>query len=132
MHDFACISLSDRLTPWKLIEKRLEAAAMADFVIILYNPKSKGRIEHINKARAIILKYRIPETPVGIVKAAMRDNEKIVIMNLKNMLDHDIDMQTTLMIGNSQTFIWKGWMITPRGYKVRGSENKMLCLNEGQ
>jgi cobalt-precorrin 5A hydrolase/precorrin-3B C17-methyltransferase len=132
MHDFACISLSDRLTPWELIEKRLEAAAMADFVIILYNPKSKGRIEHINKARAIILKYRIPETPVGIVKAAMRDNEKIVIMNLKNMLDHDIDMQTTLMIGNSQTFIWKGWMITPRGYKVRGSENKMLCLNEGQ
>jgi cobalt-precorrin 5A hydrolase/precorrin-3B C17-methyltransferase len=131
MHDFTAISLSDRLTPWELIEKRLDAAAMADFVIILYNPKSKGRIEHINKARGIILNYRSPQTPVGIVKAAMRDNEKIVITNLKNMLDHDIDMQTTLIIGNSQTFIWKGWMITPRGYKVRGSENKMLCLNRG-
>ena len=117
MHDFASISLSDRLTPWEQIEKRLKAAAMADFVIILYNPKSKGRAEHINKARDIILKYRKPETPVGIVKGAMRENERIIIADLKNMLEHDIDMQTTVIIGNSQTFVWDNRMITPRGYE---------------
>lgn len=116
MHDFASISLSDRLTPWALIEKRLEAAAMADFVIVLYNPKSKGRAEHINAALDIILKYRKPETPVGIVKAAMRENESVVITDLKHMLDHDINMQTTVIIGNSQTFKWGGRMVTPRGY----------------
>ncbi len=117
MHDFAVISLSDRLTLWELIEKRLEAASMSDFIIVLYNPKSMGRQEHINKARDIILKFRDPETPVGIVKAAMRDNEKIVITDLKDMLNHDIDMQTTVIIGNSQTFAWNNWMITPRGYE---------------
>ncbi|MBI5098396.1 MAG: cobalamin biosynthesis protein [Nitrospirae bacterium] len=119
MHDFASISLSDRLTPWKLIEKRLESAAMADFVIVLYNPKSKGRPEHINKARDIILKYRNPDTPAGIVKGAMRENEEIVITNLKNMLEHKIDMQTTVIIGNSQTFVWNNLMITPRGYEKK-------------
>ena len=122
MHDFASVSLSDRLTPWDLIEKRLAAAAMADFVIVLYNPKSVGRPEHVKKARAIFLKYRSPETPVGIVKAAMRDEEKIVITNLRDMLNHDIDMQTTVIIGNSNTLAWEQWMITPRGY-----EKKMRC-----
>jgi precorrin-3B C17-methyltransferase len=117
MHDFASISLSDRLTPWKLIEKRLESAAMADFVIVLYNPKSKGRPEHIKKAQEIIMKYRNPDTPAGIVKGAMRENEEIVITNLKNMLEHNIDMQTTVIIGNSQTFVWDNLMITPRGYE---------------
>ncbi len=119
MHDFVVISLSDRLTPWELIEKRLEAASIADFVIVLYNPKSKGRAEHINKARDIILKHRSPETPVGIVKAAMRGDERVITTNLKNVLDYDIDMQTTVIIGNSQTFVWNGWMITPRGYERR-------------
>ncbi len=116
MHDFASISLSDRLTPWELIEKRLDAAAKADFVIILYNPKSKGRAEHIDRAREIILKCRKPETPVGIVKGAMRGDERIIITDLKNILEHDIDMQTTVIIGNSQTFVWNDRMITPRGY----------------
>ncbi len=119
MHDFASISLSDRLTQWGLIEKRLVAAAKADFVIILYNPKSKGRAEHINRARDIILKYRKPETPVGIVKGAMRENERVIITDLKNMLEHDIDMQTTVIIGNSKTFRWNEKMITPRGYEGR-------------
>lgn len=117
MHDFASISLSDRLTPWRLIEKRLDAAAKADFLIILYNPKSKGRAEHIDKTREIILKCRKPETPVGIVKGAMRENERVIITDLKNMLEHDIDMQTTVIIGNSQTFAWNNRMITPRGYE---------------
>lgn len=117
MHDFATISLSDRLTPWELIERRLEAAAKADFVIVLYNPKSKGRVEHIGKAREIVMKERDPGTPVGIVRAAMREGEKVVITDLENMLGHEIDMQTTVIIGNSQTFAWEGRMITPRGYE---------------
>ncbi len=116
MHDFAVISLSDRLTPWELIEKRLEAAAMADFVIVLYNPKSMGRPEHIDRARAICLRYRSAETPVGIVRAAMRENEKVIVTNLRDMLNHGIDMQTTVIIGNSTTFTWNNLMITPRGY----------------
>jgi cobalt-precorrin 5A hydrolase/precorrin-3B C17-methyltransferase len=124
MHDFASISLSDRLTPWDLIEKRLEAAAMADFVIVLYNPKSMGRPEHINRAREIIMKHRRPDTPVGIVKAAMRDNEEVTITDLKFMLSHDIDMQTTVIIGNSQTFVWEGRIVTPRGYTVTRSSDR--------
>lgn len=117
MHDFAVISLSDRLTPWKLIEKRIEAAAMSDFVTVFYNPKSIGRQEHIDKARAIFLKHRSIETPVGIVKGAMRENERVIITNLRDMLNHEIDMQTTVIIGNSQTFVWNNLMITPRGYE---------------
>lgn len=119
MHDFAVISLSDRLTPWELIEKRLKAAAMADFVIVLYNPRSMGRPDHIDKARAICLRYRSAETSVGIVKAAMRENEKVVVTNLRDMLNHDIDMQTTVFIGNSSTFEWNNMMITPRGYSAK-------------
>jgi cobalt-precorrin 5A hydrolase/precorrin-3B C17-methyltransferase len=119
MHDFASISLSDRLTPWDLIERRLEAASMSDFVIVLYNPKSKGRAGHIARAREIIMKYRASDTPVGIVKGAMREDEKIVITDLESMLGHEIDMQTTVIIGNSKTFIWNDRMITPRGYEKK-------------
>jgi cobalt-precorrin 5A hydrolase/precorrin-3B C17-methyltransferase len=118
MHDFACISLSDRLTPWDVIEKRLEAAAAADFVIVLYNPRSKGRAGHISRAREIILKHRSPATVAGIVKGAMRENEKVIVTDLENMQDSDIDMQTTVIIGNSKTFRWNNLMITPRGYGI--------------
>ena len=79
MHDFAAISLSDLLTPWEKIEQRLEAAASADFVVVIYNPKSKKRAEHIVKAWEILLAHRAPETPVGIVTAATRENERIVL-----------------------------------------------------
>lgn len=116
MHDFAAISLSDLLTPWSVIEKRLEAAAAADFVVAIYNPKSKKRVEQIVKARQIFLKYLSPETPVGIVTAATRENETIVISTLANMLEEDIGMQSTVIIGNSQTYVWNAKMITPRGY----------------
>lgn len=116
MHDFVSISLSDRLTPWDVIEKRLEAAAAANFVIILYNPKSKERARHIAQARDIILKYRSPQTPVGIVRAAMRDDEEIIITDLEGMLKNEIDMQSTVIVGNSQTFVWENWIVTPRGY----------------
>ena len=116
MHDFASISLSDLLTPWELIEKRIVAASSADFVIVIYNPKSKGRKEHINKARDIILRFRPAQTPVGIVRSAMRDEEEITITDLGNMSGHKIDMQSTVIIGNSQTFTWNNRMVTPRGY----------------
>ncbi len=117
MHDFACISLSDRLTPWEVIEKRLAAAAEADFIIVLYNPRSKGRAGHINRAREIILKHRRPSTVVGIVKGAMRDHETVIVTDLEKMRDSDIDMQTTVIIGNSKTFVWNHLMVTPRGYE---------------
>jgi cobalt-precorrin 5A hydrolase/precorrin-3B C17-methyltransferase len=116
MHDFASISLSDRLTPWDVIEKRLEAAAASDFVIVLYNPRSKGRAGHMSKAREIILRHRKPSTAVGIVKGAMREHETVIVTDLENMKDADIDMQTTVIIGNSKTFVWNNLMITPRGY----------------
>ena len=119
MHDFATISMSDLLTPWAVIEKRLEAAAAADFVVAIYNPKSKKRVEQIIKARQIFLKYRSPETPVGIVTAATRENETIIISTLASMLEEDIGMQSTVIIGNSQTYVWKTKMITPRGYGTK-------------
>lgn len=117
MHDFAAISLSDLLTPWQVIEKRLAAAASADFVIALYNPKSKKRTDHIAKAREIVLRYRGGKTPVGIVTAASRDNETVCLTTLDHMLDAEINMQSTVIIGNSTTFSWNGYMITPRGYR---------------
>ena len=116
MHDFAAISLSNLLTPMELIEKRLEAAASADFVLAIYNPRSKKRTEQIVRAREILLKYRDPLTPVGIVTAATRENESIILTTLDKMLDHEIGMQSTVMVGNSQTYIWNEKMITPRGY----------------
>ena len=116
MHDFAAISLSDLLTPWEVIEKRLKAAADADFVVAIYNPRSKRRTEQIVRAREIFLSHRKADTPVGIVTAATRENEKIVVTSLEDMLNHQIGMQSTVIIGNSQTFTWKDLMITPRGY----------------
>jgi precorrin-3B C17-methyltransferase len=100
-----------------MIEKRLEAAAAADFVIVLYNPRSKGRADHINKARQIIGKHRSAATVVGIVKGAMREHESVIVTDLENMQDSDIDMQTTVIIGNSKTFVWNHLMVTPRGYE---------------
>jgi precorrin-3B C17-methyltransferase len=121
MHDFATISLSDLLTPWDVIEKRLHAAASADFVMAIYNPKSKKRTEHIKKARDIVMQYRDSKTPVGIVSGAMREDEVIILTDLDTMLDADINMQSTVIIGNSATFSWRGRMITPRGYKDKYS-----------
>jgi len=96
----------------------LEAAALGDFVIVLYNPKSKGRPTNINTAREVILWHRAPETPVGIVRKAKRGEEEKIITTLKDMLNYNIDMLTTVIIGNSQTIAEKGYLITPRGYKL--------------
>lgn len=120
MHDFAVISLSDLMTPLELIFKRVEYAAMGDFVVCLYNPKSKARSEYIKRAKDILLKYRKESTPVGIVRNAGRENEEYDITDLKGMLDYKIDMFTVLIIGNSSTYIENGKMITPRGYKIDG------------
>lgn len=116
MHDFAAVSLSDLLTPWDLIAKRLEAAASADFVTVIYNPKSKKRTSQIERVRDIFLRHRKAETPVGLVAAASRENESVHLATIASMLEADIGMQSTLIIGNSQTFIWQNRMITPRGY----------------
>ncbi|MDO5675414.1 MAG: precorrin-3B C(17)-methyltransferase [bacterium] len=116
MHDFAAISLSDLLTPWELIEKRLEAAAAADFVTVLYNPKSKKRTSQIERAQEIFLVHRDAATPVGIVHAAGRGDESVQLRTLADMLKAEIGMQSTVTIGNSQTFIWQNRMVTPRGY----------------
>ncbi|MBZ1407955.1 precorrin-3B C(17)-methyltransferase, partial [Escherichia coli] len=88
MHDACTISLSDHLTPWELIERRIEAAGQADFVVALYNPKSGRRTRQIVEAQRILLKYRSPETPVGLVKSAYRDRQHVVVTTLKNMLEH--------------------------------------------
>jgi precorrin-3B C17-methyltransferase len=118
MHDFCTISLSDLLTPWEAIEKRLECAALGDFVIALYNPKSKGRPKHIERAVEIISKHRSKSTPVALVKNSGRDGNERRVMTLSN-IDYDfIDMMTTVIIGNSNTYIKNNYMITPRGYSL--------------
>lgn len=118
MHDWATISLSDLLTDWTLIQKRLDCAAQADFVIALYNPKSKGRTTQIVEAREIMLRHKSPETVVGIVRNAMRDGQEVEITTLDRMLDHEINMFTVVVIGNSNTMVKAGKMVTPRGYRV--------------
>ena len=120
MHDFASISLSDLLTPWETIKKRLEMAAEGDFVIILYNPKSKKRVSQLKEAIDIISAHRKHNTPVGIVKDATRKDEEARVTVLGDISSHYdfIDMSTILIIGNSTTFITDGKMITPRGYSV--------------
>ncbi len=117
MHDACTISLSDHLTPWEVIKKRVEAAAQADFVIAFYNPKSRSRTRQIEEAQKILLKYRHPDTPIGLVKNAYRASEEVVTTTLENLLNHEIGMLTTVIIGNSSTFLYDGLMITPRGYQ---------------
>ena len=118
MNDFAVISLSDLLTPWETMLKRLEAAAAGDFIMVLYNPRSHGRPDHIKTAQEIMLKHKAPSTPVGLVRQARRGNEEKVLTTLENMLDYEIDMLTTVVIGNAQTRIEGEHMVTPRGYRL--------------
>lgn len=119
--DFAVISLSDLLVERKEIEKKIRAAAKADFVIVLYNPKSKSRIKPLEKAWKIIMRYRSSQTPVGIVKNAYRGKEEVKLTLLKEAaLLKNIDMTTTIVVGNSLTFVKDGrYLITARGYDIR-------------
>ncbi|EAW37973.1 precorrin-3B C(17)-methyltransferase [Lyngbya sp. PCC 8106] len=116
MHDFCAISLSDLLTPWEMIEKRLKAAAMADFVCALYNPRSRSRTEQLSQAQAIFLQFRSPQTPVALVRSAYRDDEHITLTTLEKLGEVSVDMLTTVLIGNQSTTFHHNWMITPRGY----------------
>ncbi len=118
MHDFAVISLSDWLTPWEIIDKRIQSAAASDFILCLYNPKSKSRTEYIAKVRDELLKHRLPKTPVGIVWNAAREGERAVITDLDAMLTYEIDMFSVVIVGNTQTYVKNGRMITPRGYRL--------------
>ena len=115
-HDFCSISLSDLLTPWPVIARRLDAVAAADFVVALYNPKSGRRTQQIVQAQQLFLRHRRPDTPVAVVKSAYRRRERIEFTTLDRMSDCDIGMLTTVLIGNSHTFIRHGLMVTPRGY----------------
>ena len=116
-HDFCVISLSDLLTPWDLIVKRLELAAEGDFITCLYNPRSKKRIEHLTTACNIILKHRSEDTVCGWVKNIGREGEEYRICTLKELDNEPIDMFTTVFIGSSQTKLVDGKMVTPRGYE---------------
>jgi precorrin-3B C17-methyltransferase len=118
MTDFAVVSMSDLLVPWDIIVKRVEAAALGDFVTVIYNPASKRRVHQLRDTRDLFLKYRKPETPVAIVKGAYRESQQVVITTLDKMLDHQdmLGMITTVIVGNSSTFNYKGMMINPRGY----------------
>lgn len=119
MHDFAVISLSDLLTPWEVIARRVELAAQGDFVVAIYNPKSHGRTTQIEDVRKIMLQYRAAETPVGLVREALRGSDSVVqVTTLENFTQHEIDMLYTVIIGNSQTRRIGPYMVTPRGYKL--------------
>ncbi len=118
-HDFCTISLSDLLTPWEVIEKRLECAGQADFLIALYNPRSHKRVEHLNKACDILMKYKSPDTVCGYVKNIGREGQEKHIVLLKDLADEPIDMFTTVFIGNKETKIYGDDIVTPRGYEKK-------------
>jgi cobalt-precorrin 5A hydrolase/precorrin-3B C17-methyltransferase len=115
-HDHCSISLSDLLTPWEVIEKRVRAAAGGDFVVSLYNPRSKGRDWQLGRVREILLEARPPDTPVGIVREAYREEQGVVLTDLGSLRPEDADMLTIVVVGNSQTRVVAGRMVTPRGY----------------
>lgn len=118
MHDFCHISLSDLLTPWDVIEKRVKAAAEADFVICFYNPRSHGREGHLARAFELMAPFKAATTPVGVVKAATRKKEEKWITTFGEMAFDRVDMTSLVIVGNQSTYISDGLMITPRGYKL--------------
>jgi precorrin-3B C17-methyltransferase len=115
-HDFCAISLSDLLTPWPVITKRIEAAAAADFVVGLYNPASGRRTRQIVEAQAILRRHRAGTTPVALVKSAYRKLQQVELTDLDRFLEFEIGMLTTVLVGSSNTFVYEGYMVTPRGY----------------
>lgn len=118
-HDFCVISLSDLLTPWELIEKRLRCAAAGDFIICLYNPRSMKRAEHLNRACEILMEEKSPDTVCGWVKNIGREGQEYNITSLSQLADESVDMFTTVFIGSSNTRVCSGRMVTPRGYEKK-------------
>ena len=133
-HDLCIISLSDLMTPWEVIERRIKCAADGDFVTAIYNPKSHGRYWQLYRLVELFLKVRSAETPVGYVRQAGREEQKVKLTTLGAFDPEDVDMFTVILIGNSQSYISDGKMITPRGYsltpnpspKGEGSENSQV------
>ncbi|MCD6294329.1 MAG: precorrin-3B C(17)-methyltransferase [Deltaproteobacteria bacterium] len=131
MHDFAVISLSDLMTPWNQIQDRVEAAARTDFVLVIYNPKSKKRDWQLGSVRDAILKYRDGDTPVGIVRNAAREGESVRITTLSQIDESAVDMLSILLVGNSKTCIMGGKMVTPRGYLEKyGKQEGLLNMDK--
>lgn len=127
MHDFAVISLSDLLTPWNLIKKRLEAAAQADFVIAIFNPRSKNRVKQLVEAKDIIISHRSGDTPAGIVRNACREGQTVTVTTLGQLLNHEIDMSSIVFIGNASSFIdSSGRLVTPRGYAAKYANDSQV------
>jgi precorrin-3B C17-methyltransferase len=122
-HDFAVISLSDLLTPWETIERRLRAAAEADFVLALLNPRSQRRDWQYRRAAEILAGHRAAETPVGIVRNAFRPGQSAVVTTVGHMAEADVDMFTTIIVGNSQTRRFGSVVVTPRGYATEGGRD---------
>ncbi|EAF4520579.1 TPA: precorrin-3B C(17)-methyltransferase [Listeria monocytogenes] len=118
MHDFCHISLSDLMTPWEVIEKRLTHAAMADFVVCFYNPRSKGRANHLANAFQKMMEYKSGDTVVGIVKDVGRKEERKIITTMLDIDFELVDMTTMVIVGNKETYVKNGKMITPRGYTL--------------
>ena len=117
-HDCAFISLSDLLTPWEIIEKRLLSAAEADFAVCLYNPSSRKRKDYLQKACQVMLKAKSPDTVCGLVKNIARSGEEMKVLTLRELADTPADMFVTVFIGNSDTKVIRGRMVTPRGYRA--------------
>lgn len=123
-NDFCVVSLSDLLTPWNLIERRLKAAAYGDFALVLYNPSSKKRKDHLQRACDLLLQNgKAPETVCGIVRNIGREGESRSLCSLGDLRDTEVDMFTTVFIGTVATKVCCGWMVTPRGYDLTRSEN---------
>ena len=122
MHDFCTISLSDRLTPWPVIEQRLTAAAEGDFVVALYNPRSKDRDWQLGRARELLLNKRSGTTPVALARQLGRADEKVSLTTLDALDPEGIDMLTLVLVGNTSTYVMNGRMATPRGYP--GSQDR--------
>ncbi|EDO1367751.1 precorrin-3B C(17)-methyltransferase [Listeria monocytogenes] len=118
MHDFCHISLSDLMTPWEVIENRLTHAAMADFVVCFYNPRSKGRANHLANAFQKMMEYKSGDTVVGIVKDVGRKDERKIITTMRDIDYELVDMTTMVIVGNKETYVKNGKMITPRGYTL--------------
>lgn len=114
--DFALVSLSDLMTPWERIERRLEAVSAGDFVLALYNPASRQRTEHLRRACEVLLRYRPPETVCGFVRNIAREGQAKRILTLRELADERLDMFTTVLVGSGETILRHGRMLTPRGY----------------
>ena len=126
VHDFAVISLSDLLTPWEKIEARISAAAAADFVIVFYNPSSKKRHDYLRRACALILEHQPPRTLCGLVENIGRDGQRARILSLEELRDTQVNMFTTVFVGNSQTREIGGRMVTPRGYELQRGDGRFV------